>query len=175
MNTSYLGRPNPKHAAPYAIIYLNLCDRSEDLLEELQVSLDESLEIWGNISETKSIYSYAEGKWTIKGVLSHIVDTERIFQYRALRLSRMDATLIEGFEQDDYVAHSNLENRTFQSILNEFKLVRQNSIELLKTMRSDQLDFLGLAGGNPLSARSAFWLLVGHARHHENVLLDKYF
>lgn len=173
MKAPYIGRPNQAHAPAYTKIYFALTE-GDNLHSELKKSLVESLLLLESIPEEKGDYAYAEGKWTIKGVLSHVVDTERIFQYRALRLSRHDSTPIAGFEQDDYDAHSNLENRSLKSIIEEFKLVREHSLSLLLTMSDNQLDFVGEAGGSPLSARSAFWLMVGHPKHHEKILKERY-
>lgn len=169
-----MGRPNPEHGPRYAHIYLNKTEGQTDLLAAFEENKAELIAHWSSIPSEKEDHRYAEGKWTIKGVISHVIDTERIFAYRALRTSRHDDTPIEGFEQDLYDTHSNLSNRTLASMIDEFTVVRDHTISLFKTMTENQLDFVGTASHNPLSARTAGWIIVGHSLHHEQILKERY-
>jgi len=108
-----------------------------NLLEGLESSLHANLEFYKAIPENKFEYAYAENKWTIKELISHLIDTERIFCYRALRFSRQDKTPVAGFEQDDYVINSNANNRSIEDLLSEYKIVREASIALYKSFSRD--------------------------------------
>ena len=168
------GRPNHEHGPRYAHVYLAQTNGKEDLLHELKRTRDLLIQAWKNIPSDKEDFRYAEGKWSIKGVISHVIDTERIFAYRALRFSRHDDTPIEGYEQDLYDANSNLDNRSIATMIAEFESVRNNTILLFESMIQEQLDFVGTASHNPLSPRTAGWIIVGHALHHQDIIFERY-
>ena len=151
-----------------------MTDGQENMMELLDSTKIDLIKVWSEIPSDKEDYRYAEGKWSIKGVISHIIDTERVFQYRAFRVSRHDDTPIEGFEQDLYDTHANLENRSIGGMIREFELVREGTKQLFSEMTTNQLDFVGTASNNPLSARTAGWIILGHAIHHQKVIEDRY-
>ena len=134
---------------------------------ELRAALD-------GTAEEKGTFAYADGKWTIKEVLSHLIDGERIFAYRMLRVSRGDETPIEGFEQDGYIENSNANNRTFTELLEEFELCRRANVLLLNNLDEAGLKRMGTASGNPVSARALANISIGHVRHHLNILNERY-
>ena len=175
MTIPTFGRPNSADGPRYAFHYLELTNEYDELIRALEINQEELLKHWSAIPENKADFAYADDKWTVKGVISHIIDTERIFAYRALRLSRTDETPMAGFEQDQYDANSNLEHRTIKGMIHEFKTVREHTLTLFATMNANQLDFVGTASNNPLSARTAGWIMVGHAKHHQNILEERYF
>jgi uncharacterized damage-inducible protein DinB len=174
MTIPTFGRPNAAHGPRFAKHYLELTSEFDELLRALEINQELLINNWSKIPEEKGDFAYAEDKWTVKGVISHVIDTERIFAYRALRLSRNDETQMEGFEQDHYDAHSNLSHRTIKGMMQEFRTLREHSLQLFASMNSDQLDFVGTASHNPLSARTAGWIMIGHAIHHENILAERY-
>ncbi len=126
------------------------------------------------IAEDKGIFAYEEGKWTIKEVLSHLIDGERIFAYRMLRISRGDETPIEGFEQDGYIENSNANNRPFSDLLDEFELNRKANALMLNNLDETALVRVGTASGVPVSARALANICIGHVRHHLAILKDRY-
>lgn len=119
-------------------------------------------------------FSYAQGKWTIAEVLIHLMDTERIFQYRALRFARNDKTELQGFDQDSYVPESQAPNRNRNDILEEFIAIRKSSIALFASLNDEMLLRSGLASGAKMSVRALGFVICGHQIHHFNILQERY-
>ena len=119
-------------------------------------------------------YKYAAGKWSIKEVFQHIIDTERVFLYRCFRIARHDKTPLTGFEQDDYIVPSKANSKSIESLLEEYQTVRQNSIVLLKSLSETDLKHLGNASDHMLSARAAAFMTLGHEIHHIEVIKERY-
>ena len=132
-------KPHEGEYAPYAIQYIKLVPDDGELLKHLERNLEEGKKFFRSIPAAKLTARYAEGKWTVKEILSHIIDTERIYSYRALRFSRNDATELPGFEQDDYVKFSGANERTIDDLLEEFTAVRLSTITLLQSLDADAL------------------------------------
>jgi len=127
-----------------------------------------------NIPLDKFDYRYAEGKWTIKDIIQHIIDTERIFGYRALRISRNDQTPLPGFEENDYVKNTNANSRSVQELLSEFSAVRHSTLYLFKSFSKEQLTRMGTASNHPISVRAIGFLNIGHLIHHQKVFEERY-
>ena len=119
-------------------------------------------------------YKYAEDKWTIKEMLIHMIDTERIFAYRALRMARNDTTPLPGFEQNDYVPYSGANHRSWENILNEFAAVRTVTYLLFANFDNTAWDRYTSVDAHPVSVRAQLYLIIGHARHHLKVIREKY-
>jgi hypothetical protein len=169
------GRPNPDHAPKWATDrYFHYSDKYTDLRVALEENRNYFLDFLKTIPEEKWNFRYGPNKWTLKGVVSHVLDTERIFQYRALRHSRHDLTDLPGFNEDEYEVYSNLNNRSAEELIHEFDIVRLASNILFNSMNSSNLDFVGKANGQPFSARSAGWIMVGHTMHHQTIIKDRY-
>ena len=126
------------------------------------------------IPKDKLEYRYAEGKWTVKEIIQHIIDTERIFAYRALRVARNDKTALPGFEENDYALTGNANARTLESLLAEYKAVRQATIALFNSFSDDMLKHIGTASNSPISARAIGFIIIGHEAHHCNVIKERY-
>ena len=122
----------------------------------------------------KLTYRYAENKWTIKEILVHIMDDERIYAYRALRIARNDKTPLPGFEQDDYVPFSKANQRSLASILREYKTVRQATVSLFTSFNMEDLLRIGTANDHPVSVRALAWHIAGHELHHLNIIKERY-
>lgn len=127
-----------------------------------------------SIPDSKMNYSYDEGKWTIAEVLLHIIDAERVFQYRALRFSRGDMTELPGFEQDDYVPRSNAGRRSKESILEEYKAVRRSTIALFSNFDRQTLQIKGVASKSEMSVGALGFIISGHQKHHRNIVRERY-
>ena len=164
---------NPEEYNPYYKSYIDLAT-NENIVESLKQNLDLVVAFYSNIPKDKLDYVYAVGKWTIKDILLHIIDTERIFTYRALRIARKDRTPLPGFEQDDYVISANVNSRTLESILEEYKSVRQASIALFSSFDSESLKQIGEASGSPISVRAIGYIITGHENHHNQVIKERY-
>ena len=144
------------------------------LIEELEICLHDFIRFVQNIPMDKFDYRYAEGKWTIKDILQHLIDAERVFAYRALRFARNDKTELPGFEEDDYVLEANANKRSIQDLLTELLIVRQSTLALFKTFSNEQLLYIGIASNNPMSVRALGFVIIGHQNHHQKVFEERY-
>ncbi|WP_438712121.1 DinB family protein [Aquimarina muelleri] len=160
----------------YNSYYATYISRAEypNIVEGLKNSQKEFVDFIQSIPQEKFIHAYAEGKWTIAEVFQHIIDTERIFAYRALRFARNDKTPIMGFEQDDYVPNSNANNLSKEDLITDFNAVRNCSISLFNSFTDEMLTRIGEASGSPMSARAAGYILAGHQKHHLEVIKERY-
>ena len=136
--------------------------------------MDTVVSFYESIPLLKHDYAYAEGKWTVKDILLHIIDTERIFAYRALRIARQDKTPLAGFEQDDYVASGNAKARNLENLLQEYKFVRQSTIVLYRSFNLKALNAIGEASGSSISVRAMGYIITGHENHHNQVIEERY-
>ncbi|MHC0445140.1 DinB family protein [Flavobacterium sp. 3-218] len=144
------------------------------LIEELEISLHEFIRFVQNIPMDKFDYRYAEGKWTIKDIIQHVIDTERIFAYRALRFSRNDQTPLPSFEENDYAENTDSNKRSIQDLLTELSAVRHSTLLFYKSLSQEQLKRIGTASNNPISVRALGFVMIGHQRHHQKVFEERY-
>ena len=145
-----------------------------DIIETLQTQFDAAPELIAQIPADTENFAYADGKWTVKELLGHIVDAEHIMGYRARRIARGDTTPIEGFEQDDYIAGGNFNTRTLDSLLTEFQTVRLANILLLRSLDEEAWLRRGTASGKGITVRALAHILAGHVTHHANILRERY-
>ena len=153
--------------------YLDLIP-SENWLEELKKVEEKTLGLYSHLTEEQSKYAYAEGKWTLKEVLLHLSDTERVFQYRILAIARGEEKNLPGFDEELYAQNSFANERSLASLLEEYQLVRKSSQILLETLNPSVLNNIGTANGNQISAETIGKLVVGHNIHHLNVIEERY-
>ncbi|WP_291103838.1 MULTISPECIES: DinB family protein [unclassified Flavobacterium] len=144
------------------------------LIEGLENGLDKMVSFISTIPVEKLEYRYAEDKWTIKDILLHLIDAERIFAYRALRIGRGDKTPLAGFEENDYVPNALANSRTLESLLTEFRYVRKSTLCLFKNFSAEQLANLGTASDNVISVRAIGFLISGHQNHHLRIIRERY-
>lgn len=168
-----ISKPEPTEFAPYYGTYINKVE-NKDLLPALVENLDSFSAFLKSIPPDQLEYRYAEGKWTVKEVIVHLLDAERIFAYRALRFARNDKTDLAGFEENDYVPQSNAANQTAQSLLAEFQAVRNASITLFKSFTPEMCLRSGKANGKEISVRSLGFIIVGHTIHHQQTIRERY-
>jgi len=166
-------RPETNEFFEYYNGYVSLVP-GDDVMPVLDEQPNELRAILASVPEEKGTYAYELGKWTIKELLSHIIDGERIFSYRILRISRGDETPIEGFEQDGYIEHSNANNRTFADLLNEFDFQRRSNMLMLRNISDEGSLRMGTASEKPVSARALTYIAAGHVTHHVNILKERY-
>ena len=141
------------------------------LLEELTAVLED---FYTGLPESKADYAYAPGKWTLKEVLQHVTDTERIFSYRLLRIARKDATPLPPFEENDYVVNADANKRSFDAIKQEFLAVRKSSNLLIESLTEAQLNHRGIVSDTETSANAIAFILFGHLMHHKGVIKERY-
>jgi DinB family protein len=156
---------------PYIQVLLN---NDENLIENLQSSQGKALQILKNLDSKKLLFQYAEGKWTIKEIIQHIIDAERVFNYRALRFARKDTTDLSGFDENHYVRESNANTRNFFDLLEEFSLLRKSTILMYQNFTNDALLLKGKASGEFISVRALGFITSGHLLHHLHVIKTKY-
>lgn len=154
--------------------YINQVFSEYTLIEELEISVHRLIKFVQNIPLDKFDYRYAEGKWTIKDIIQHLIDTERIFAYRALRFARNDKTKLSGFEENDYVDEANAAKRSIQDLLTELAVVRQATLSLFKSFLNEELLRMGTASNNPISVRALGFVIIGHQNHHQRVFQERY-
>ena len=144
------------------------------LMEELEISVHRLVKFVQDIPMDKFDYRYAEGKWTIKELVQHLIDTERVFSYRALRFARNDKTALPGFDENDYALNSNGNERSLQNILSELLTVRESTLSLFKNFSDEVLLRKGIASGNEMSVRAVGFIIIGHQNHHQKIFEERY-
>ena len=165
-------KPAPSEFPEFYGRYINLVNGDPLRLLESQVLTIQSLV--SEIASDKEDYAYAEGKWTIREVIGHMTDCERIMAYRALRFSRNDQTELPGFEEDDYVAASNFNQRSLYDLAHELCVVRESNLAMVKSLTPEMLDRKGTANGKPISVRALVYVLAWHVAHHVGVIRERY-
>lgn len=160
---------------PYYEPYISLfVGRNMSIIQSLQESRDFLLETLKNLPKEKEEFVYEQGKWTLKELLQHVIDTERIFNYRALRFARNDKTELQGFDQDEYNFNSKANSRELELIIEEFLTVRNSTIALFSSFDSSTLKNLGRASGNVISVRAIGYVIAGHSQHHIKIFKERY-
>ena len=166
---------NPLKSDEYPAIYSDYIEHVVgDVMEELHEQLHSFPDFISSISEDMGTYTYAPGKWTIKEVLCHILDTERVMAYRALRFSRNDMTELAPFEQDEFVQHAPHNERSLESILEEFTYLRKSNLALFETFNEIELTRKGMASGRLVTVRAFLYVIAGHLTHHRIILKERY-
>jgi uncharacterized damage-inducible protein DinB len=161
------------YQAAYLKYYIDLV-QGEDIVKALEAQLSSSSKFLRLLSEEQGNFAYAEGKWSLKEVLGHIIDTERIMAYRALSFSRGEAANLPGYEQDDYVKAAAFNRRSLADLVNEFRLVREGNILLFKSFGEETLTRTGTANNNFINVNTILHFIAGHEIHHMNVIRTKY-
>jgi uncharacterized damage-inducible protein DinB len=172
--TRPITKPLPDEYPAYAEMYLKCLPEGEMILEHLKEQIKKTRQFVEDIPAEKWDYVYTPGKWTIKEVLVHIIDDERIYAYRALRFGRGDATPLPGFEQNDYVPYSKANGRSIKSILKEYGSVRKATLTLFRSFTEEDLLRRGTANNHAYSVRGLLYHLAGHELHHLKILKEKY-
>lgn len=130
--------------------------------------------LFNGTSEVKGGFAYAEGTWTVKDIVGHLIDGERMFAYRVFRISRGDATPIEGFEQDGYIENARSNDRAFADLLDEFELLRVANVLMFNNLNAADWQRMGVASEKPVSVRALAYIMAGHVTHHVNILNERY-
>lgn len=167
-------KPAEGEYAPYAISYIGLLPDDGLVLKHLRDNLEATKAFILSLPEERLAHRYAEGKWTIKEIVAHISDDERIYVYRALRFARNDRTELPGFEQDDYALYSGANERSVKDLLDELTTVRQATISLFQGLDDEALLRAGVADGKVMSVRAAAYHIAGHELRHVNIIRERY-
>lgn len=165
--------PEETEYAEFYAHYISLVQNA-DVVSKLQTQLDDLTATFADITDEKGRYAYETGKWTIKELLGHLTDGERVFAYRAFRFSRADETPLPGFDQDPYIENANYNSIEIADLLAEFSLLRQSNILFFKNLDAQMWDKTGIASDNPITVRALAFIMVGHVEHHVKILKEKY-
>lgn len=155
-------------------MYIDLLPNDGRILQHLRDNLEASKQFIATFPQAALATPHAPDEWTIKEILVHIIDDERIYAYRALRFARNDATKLPGFEQDDYILPSRANERTLADIFAEFTAVRAATLTLYENLPEEALTRAGIASGNPMSVRAIAYHIAGHELHHMNSIRENY-
>jgi hypothetical protein len=166
-------RPQEGEYASYYFTYISKVPEG-NIIDQLTEQIKDVTELFKNISEEKSLYRYAPGKWSIREVLGHINDGEHMFPYRALRFSRNDKNNLEGFNQNEFVNESCFDKVSLANLLDEFVKTREANIVMFKNFADDMWGRRGTASNNEITVRAIPYIMFGHAAHHLNVIKEKY-
>jgi hypothetical protein len=173
MENMKISAPDASEYAEYYGGYVSLVERG-DILDALQTQAEETQDLLAQIPEEKGAFRYAEGKWSIRELIGHIIDTERIMAYRALRFARNDATPIEGFDQDPYIKHAAFDAVPLAALAGELRHVRAANIRMFRNLPPEAWDRRGVASDNPVTVRALAYIIAGHELHHLNILKERY-
>ena len=166
--------PNPDEYAPFYANYVNKAKLQGDILKTIERLKDSTWKFLTALGEEKANFTYAEGKWTMKQLLSHMIDAERIFAYRVLCFSRGEQQALPGFDENDYVEQADLSGRTLRELANEFKTLREANLYLFKSLNEAQLLNSGMASNNQVSVRALLFITAGHELHHLDMMNERY-
>jgi hypothetical protein len=166
-------RPEHGDYAEYYYRYIILVE-GEDIVKVLENQLQSFENFYSSITEEQGNFGYADGKWTIKEVIGHVIDTERIMAYRALAIAREEKQSLPGFEQDDYVAIGNFTERNLEELINEYKTLRVSNIAMFKSFSDEEFNRKGTASENKVSVIALAFIIAGHELHHLNILKERY-
>jgi len=153
--------------------YIKLVKES-NLMDALKKQTPSPIRFFNSIPPAKRNYRYAKGKWTIKEVLQHIIDAERVFAYRSLCFARKDSTSLPGFDENDYADNAKSTKRDWNEMMEELKAVRRSTELLFRSFNKDQLHFVGTANNNPVSVLAIGFIIAGHATHHITIIKERY-
>ncbi len=168
-----MNRPLNSEYQPYYETYISKV-KEDDVLSFMEEQLIRFINLFESVLKEKENYSYAAGKWSIKEVLGHITDSERVFAYRALCIARGEKKSLPGFDQNGYAEEANFNERKLQDMLNEFRLQRESNIILFKSFSEDMLNRLGTANEKQVTVRALLFIIAGHAEHHFDILKTRY-
>src|SRR5262245_29400191 len=166
-------RPQSSEYAPYYGKYISVVP-GDEAFAVLRDQIQETNRMLQSIPETRASFRYAPEKWSIKEVVGHMCDTERIMAYRALRMARADTTALAGFEQDDYVKAAHFDGRTLQSLSTEFQSIRAATLAFFGSLDDSALRRTGTASNYPFSVRALAYIIAGHEQHHVKILRERY-
>jgi DinB family protein len=164
--------PSTEYASFYAGYIAKVPDG--DLLRTLESNVEETMGLLAGLPESKGSFAYAPGKWTLKEVVGHMVDSERVFSYRALRIARGDTMPLPGFDEKAWAPNSGANSRTLVDLLGELRIVRAATLALFRHLPPESVGRVGTASDQPVSVRALAWIIAGHERHHVAIIRERY-
>ena len=168
-----IARPAPSEHVPYYSRYIDLV-ADGDLLSTLDRQGKQTAKLLRGVSPKKSQFRYAPDKWSVREVLGHLIDSERVFTYRAITFARADTTSLPAFDENAWARASNAGERPLGDLVKEFEAVRSATLGLFRGFDADQISRVGTANNSPVSVRALAWIVAGHEKHHVNILKERY-
>lgn len=168
-----MNRPLESEYAPYYQGYVNQVSEAE-ILPVLRAQMDDLDVLLDRVTPEKETYAYAEGKWSIREIVGHLIDGERVFGYRAFCIARGEQQNLPGFDQDDYMLTAPYKHIDLENLLSELRLIRLGNIAMFRTFDEDSWSRVGTANGNQITVRALAFIMAGHVRHHMNMLRERY-
>ncbi|MEQ9310009.1 MAG: DinB family protein [Balneolaceae bacterium] len=165
--------PKASEYAHFYSTYVELVEKT-NIIHTLNKQMHEVFTLMNTVPGNKAYFKYAPDKWTLKEVLGHMIETERVFAYRALAISRGDQKSLPGMDQDEYMISNNYNNRTLANLSNEYLAVRVATIHLLNSMTKEMISKIGVASGTEVSVRALAFIIAGHDQHHLTIIKEKY-
>jgi uncharacterized damage-inducible protein DinB len=169
-----IAKPVAGQHSDWAPVYIKHVPDDGMVLDHLEKGLQQMIAFVEPLTEEQLLYRYAEGKWSIKEVLVHLMDVERVFSYRALCAAREDRTNLPGFDHNAYVPHSGADNRTKNSLLDEYRTLRASTLAFFNGLEEEALFRVGMASGQPCTASAMVHMITGHEQHHLGILKERY-
>ena len=166
-------RPTPEDYAPYFERYISLVPNGK-ITRTLEAGQEQLVSLFGRVIEDGAGYRYAPGKWSVREVLGHIIDTERVFTYRALRVARGDTTPLPPFDQDLFVTGGDFDRLRLADLIDEFVIVREGTLALFRHLSPEAWNRRGTVGQDPLTPRASAWIIAGHQLYHEALIIERY-
>ncbi len=166
-------RPDKNDYDPFYENYIKLVE-GDDVNKILSAQSTETQDVLNSFPKSMGDYAYQPGKWTVKEVIGHLIDTERVMAYRAMCIARGEKQPLPGFNQDEYVKAGDFNNRELSDLVYEFRLLRESNMLLAKGLSSEALSKRGIANNKEVTVLALFFIIAGHEKHHMNVLLEKY-
>lgn len=167
-------KPAPNEYPPYAQAYIDCTPATGVTAQQLRDNLETLLDLIEPLDDQQLLLRYAPGKWTLKEVLVHLMDSERVIAYRLLRIARHDATPLPGFDQDEFVLHAGSNQRSKQSILKEYRTVREATVSLVESLDEASQQLAGMASTYPMTVRGLVHFIAGHELHHVAIMRERY-
>ena len=168
-------RPDPNECLPYYHGYINeLPEGDIDIIQTLSTQIEETCGLLQDLGEEQALHRYAEGKWSIKDIVGHLIDAERVFAYRALSFARQDPSELPSMEQDDWVKTAQADRRSLDDLLEELRRVRLSTVSLFESMDEEMSLRTGTASGCEFSVRTFPYIIAGHELHHQRILKERY-
>lgn len=174
MGTFLPGLPETNEYHPALAGYVAKAGSAQDPIAALSTQLDEVCKMLDGLPVEKRLHRYAEGKWSIQQVLHHLIDCERVFAYRALRVARNDNTQLPGFDENLFAEFAASEDCSWDELIEEFVHVRKSTILLLRHLKPDSWTYVGNANGSPITVRAIAQVMIGHTTHHIGIVQERY-
>jgi len=171
--TMPIARPDSSEYASFYAGYVSLVPEG-DVLDLLARQIDDTAALIGGLSETQAGYRYAPGKWSIREIVGHLADAERVFSYRALRIGRNDQTPLPSFDENAWMPYGNFDGRPLADLLSELRVVRQSTLALYRSFTAEAVARRGVASQKEISVRAIIYITAGHERHHVKVVRERY-